>query len=71
MPSMPPIAVKITDEIEKRLSPQRVGKKPPIEEPTNIPIQTKDLPFISLNYTLKPESWLSGFLLRRDIIYQS
>ncbi len=34
MPAMPPMAVSMTEVIEKKLSPQRVGMNPPIVDPT-------------------------------------
>jgi hypothetical protein len=46
----PPIAVEIIAEKEKALAPQRRGTKPPIDEPTIIPIHTKDFEFMSLVY---------------------
>jgi hypothetical protein len=39
---MPPIAVRRTDVIDKKLSPQRSGIVPPILDPTNITIQISD-----------------------------
>jgi hypothetical protein len=40
MPSMPPAAPKNSEENEKMLAPHIFGIKPPIVDPTSMPIQT-------------------------------
>jgi len=51
MPSIPPTAVKSTEDIDKKLSPHRVGIKLPIVEPIAIKIQIIDFVFINLYLT--------------------
>ena len=43
---MPPTAVKITDQIEKKESPQSIGIAPPIVEPIKRKIQIRDFELI-------------------------
>ena len=45
---MPPTAVKITDHIEKKESPQSVGINPPTVDPINKKIQMRDFELIGL-----------------------
>jgi hypothetical protein len=47
MPRIPPTAVRMMEEKDKKLAPQRVGKKPPIVEPINKKSQMRDFEFIS------------------------
>jgi hypothetical protein len=49
-------ADRITDEKEKRLSPQRVGRYPPMAEPKNIPIQINSFEFTLKFFMTKNES---------------
>ena len=46
MPIIPPTAVKMTDQIDKKLSPHNAGIYPPIAEPIAIKNQIKDFEFI-------------------------
>ena len=43
MPAIPPIAVRTTEEREKKPAPHKLGINPPIVEPTTMPIQMIDL----------------------------
>lgn len=46
MPAIPPTAVKTTDHIPKKLSPQSIGINPPMAEPINKKIQIRDFEFM-------------------------
>lgn len=47
---MAPIELKIIEEKEKTLAPHKLGIRPPIVDPTIIPIQIKDFEFIRFYY---------------------
>lgn len=51
IPIIPPMAVKITDEKERKLAPQRLGTRPPTVEPTIIKNHT--MRFESINFSIK------------------
>jgi hypothetical protein len=46
IPKIPPIAVKSTDQRDKKLSPQSIGIDPPMVEPIAKKIQIRDFEFI-------------------------
>lgn len=48
MPAIPPMAVKITDQRERKLAPHKLGIKPPIVEPIVMHKRIKDLGLIYL-----------------------
>lgn len=45
---MAPIDPKIIEEKEKALAPHKRGIRPPIEDPTRVPIQIKVLEFTGI-----------------------
>jgi len=51
MPRIPPTAVKITEEKDRKPPPHKAGMHPPIVPPMNIKIQISDFEFIWSNYT--------------------
>lgn len=46
MPRRPPTAVRMTEEKERKLSPQRFGIYPPMVEPMTMHIQMSDFEFM-------------------------
>jgi hypothetical protein len=46
IPSIPPTAVKNTEDMDKKPAPQRVGINPPMVEPINMKTQIRDFEFI-------------------------
>ena len=53
MPANPPIPVNMTDDMEKSPDPQRLGRKPPIDEPISIKTQMIDFVFTYLVYNIR------------------